>query len=82
MRLSLSSNARRRTLRRGLTVFVLTCIAAAASAAAPRPWLDVSASFEQRAASTHERIGYMESLQIMRAIKGVFQRASHKLGEQ
>ena len=51
MRLSLSSNARRRTLRRGLTVFVLTCIAAAASAAAPRPWLDVSASFEQRAAS-------------------------------
>lgn len=49
MRLSISSKARRRTLRGGAALFVLTCVAAAASAAAPRPWLDVSASFEQRA---------------------------------
>lgn len=51
MRLSISSKARRRTLRGGAALFVLTCVAAAASAAAPRPWLDVSASFEQRAAA-------------------------------
>jgi len=51
MRLSISSKARRRTWRGGIALFVLTCVAAAASAAAPRPWLDVSASFEQRAAA-------------------------------
>lgn len=51
MRLSISSKARRRNLRGGAALFVLTCVAAAASAAAPRPWLDVSASFEQRAAA-------------------------------
>lgn len=51
MRLSISSRTRRRTWRGRATVFVLSCVAAAASAAAPRPWLDVSASFEQRAAA-------------------------------
>jgi beta-glucosidase len=60
MRLS-SSNAAVAALRRGLTVFVLTCIAAAASAAAPRPWLDVSASFEQRAASLVAQMTLEES---------------------
>lgn len=53
MRLSISSRARRRTWRGRATLFVLTCVAAAASAsaAAPRPWLDASTSFEQRAAA-------------------------------
>ncbi|MBA0471278.1 glycoside hydrolase family 3 C-terminal domain-containing protein [Stenotrophomonas sepilia] len=53
MRLSISSKARRRTWRGRATLFVLTCVAAAASAsaAAPRPWLDASTSFEQRAAA-------------------------------
>lgn len=51
MRLSISSSARRRTWRGRAILFVLTCVAAAASAAAPRPWLDLSASFEQRAAA-------------------------------
>mgnify|MGYP002040844602 CR=1 FL=1 len=54
MMISTSSNgAVHRGTRHGRRALyaALLCVATAASAAAPQPWLDASASFEQRAAS-------------------------------